>query len=321
MRRLLATAAAICGLCIGSGALAATVSPNATGFALGDNGGTLLTIPNLNAPGVATGTTLTKSTGGALSLSALAYRPQTGQMYGYSDQDDTVYLLDVATGVGTAQASEANATNVETLGFDFNNQVDAARILTTADRNYVFDPKAAPPTLTRVNDLFYVAGDPNEGTDPNIIGNAYTNAVPNASTTLQFGLDSQQDVLTTVGNNAGTLTTIGSLFFEGAPLDIGTDGGFDILSFAEGDNTALAILSAITPTFAGQGLFLLPLVADADGRINVELIGATSRDFGTLDGFAVSPNASAVPVPASLPLFLSAMVGLGLMGRRRRRAA
>ncbi|MEQ9122195.1 MAG: DUF4394 domain-containing protein [Alphaproteobacteria bacterium] len=308
-------------MCIGSGALAATVSPNATGFALGDNGGTLLTIPDLNAPGVAAGTALTKSTGGGLSLSALAYRPQTGQMYGYSDQDDTVYLLDVDTGVGTAQATEANATNVETLGFDFNNQVDAARILTTADRNYVFDPKVAPPTLTRVTDLFYVAGDLNEGSDPNIIGNAYTNAVPDASTTLQFGLDSQQDVLTTVGNNAGTLTTVGQLFFEGAPLDIGTDGGFDILSFAEGDNTALAILTAITPTFAGQGLFLLPLMADVDGRINVELVGATSRDFGTLDGFAVAPNTSAVPVPASLPLFLSAMVGLGLMGRRRKRAA
>lgn len=305
-----------------SAAMAATVTENATGFSLGDDGRTLVTMTNLNLPGVATGVAITNAAGGgSLAISALAYRPQTGQTYGYSNQNNTVYLIDTMSGVATAQATSADGTDVETLGFDFNNQVDAARIVTTGDTNLVYFPNNTPQNVARFTDLFYGMGDANEGNDPEIIGNAYTNAVPNASTTLQFGLDSQQDTLVTIANNAGTLATVGDLFLNGDPFNINTDGGFDILSFSEGDNTAIALLSSNSIAFNGQGLFTIPLIADALGRINVELIGATTLQFGALDGFAVAPGVTPVPLPASLGFLLGGVALMGFMGRKRRKHA
>ena len=306
----------------GSGAaVAMPVTENAFGVSLGDNGTTLVTMSNLNMPGALTGIPITEG-GMERELSALAYRPQTGQLYGYSDQTDTVYLIDQSTGAVTAEVTSPDATEVETLGFDFNNQVDAARLVTTSDKNFVFDPKADPATFTRVTDLAYAMGDMFDGQDPNIIGNAYTNAVPNASTTLQYALDSQQDALVTLANNAGTLDTVGLLFSDGAPLDFGTDGGFDILSFAEGDNRAFALLS----TAVGEGLYHLDLFADDMGRVSASLIGTAGGQFGTLDGLAVIPSAgddmvAPIPVPAALPLLAFALGGLGVAGMRRRKGA
>ena len=303
----------------GGAAVAMPVTENAFGVSLGDNGTTLVTMSDLNMPGALTGIPITEG-GMERELSALAYRPQTGQLYGYSDQTDTVYLVDRSTGAVTAQVTSPNATEVETLGFDFNNQVDAARLVTTSDKNFVFDPKADPATFTRVTDLAYAMGDMFAGQDPNIIGNAYTNAVPNASTTLQYALDSQQDALVTLANNAGTLDTVGLLFADGAPLDFGTDGGFDILSFAEGDNTGFALLT----TAVGEGLYQLDLFADDMGRVSASLIGMVGNQFGTLDGLAVIPDEAMVapiPVPAALPLLALALGGLGVAGLRRRGSA
>ena len=304
-------------LTLGAGAAAAMpVAENAFGVSLGDNGTTLVTMANLNMPGALTGVPITEG-GASVALSALAYRPQTGQLYGYSDQRDTVYLVDRTTGALTAQVSAPGATDVETLGFDFNNQVDAARLVTTSDKNFVFDPKPDPATFTRVNDLAYALGDMFAGKDPNIVGNAYTNAVPNASETEQYALDSQQDALVTLANNAGTLDTVGLLFSDGVALDFGTDGGFDILSFAEGDNSAFALLS----TVMGEGLYHLDLFADAMGRVNASLIGAVGGQFGTLDGLAVIPSddmVAPIPVPASLGLLALGLGGLGAAGARRR---
>ncbi len=298
----------------GTAAAAMPVTNDAFGLSLGDNGTTLVTMANLNAPGDLTGVPLTAG-GEQVALSALAFRPQTGQLYGYSDQEDTVYLVDRTTGTLTAQVTSPGATEVETVGFDFNNQLDAARLVTTSDKNFVFNPKVTPATLSRVTDLAYAMGDMFEGQDPNIIANAYTNAVPNASTTLQYALDSQQDALVTLANNAGTLDTVGLLFSDGVPLDFGTDGALDILSFSEGDNTAFALLS----TVMGEGLYQIDLFANDGGMVNASLIGAVGMEFGELDGLAVIP--SPIPVPASLGLLGLGVASLAGLRRRRSRAA
>lgn len=315
---ILTAATAVAALGAGA-AVAMPVTQNAFGVSLGDNGTTLVTMADLNAPAALSGLAITEN-GESRALSAVAYRPQTGQLYGYSDQTDTVYLIDQTTGALTAQVTAPNATEVETLGFDFNNQLDAARLVTTSDKNFVFDPKVDPATLTRVTDLAYALGDMFEGQDPNIVANAYTNAVPNASTTLQYALDSQQDALVTLANNAGTLDTVGLLFADGAPLDFGTDGGFDILSFAEGDNTGFALLSTAT----GEGLYQIDLFANAAGEVMASLIGTVGGQFGTLDGLAVIPRGddmvAPIPVPASFGLLGLGLAGLGAAGLRRRAA-
>lgn len=313
MRTIHLAAIAAAAIAIAGAASAATVTTSATGFTLGNNGRTLVTIADLNMPGIATGAAITDGLGGALSISGLSYRPMTGQLYGYSNTTDTVYLIDRSTGVASAQASLAGATDVETLGADFNNFVDAMRVVITSDQNIVYFPDNTPQNIAPFTDLAYAAGDANEGADPSVFANAYTNAVPNPSSTLQFGLDGQAGALVNIANNAGTLTTVGDLFFMGDALSLSSDGGLDILSFADGDNTALAVLTTFGTSFSGLGLFLIPLVADAMGRINVELLGALPTSFGGLNGFAVQP----VPVPASLGFLLGAMGLLAFFGKRR----
>ncbi|MEX0827746.1 MAG: DUF4394 domain-containing protein, partial [Haliea sp.] len=172
-----------------------------TGYSLGDNGQTLVTMSDLGNPADVSGVSIA----GGVTLNALAYRPMTAQLYGYSTGNNTVYVVDPNTGAVSSVASTADGTSVAEIGFDFNNQVDAARIVSTSEDNLVFFPNNTPPNIARFTDLFYGPGDPNEGRNPSIFGNAYTNAVPNASTTQQFVLDGEWDILATLANNAGTL--------------------------------------------------------------------------------------------------------------------
>lgn len=297
-----------------AGTVQSATLPGVIGYALGNNGTTLVRIADLNAPAVATGVTIRSTSGQIVSMSDIDYRPATGQVYGYSDAFDAIYVIDTSTGVATQQAVRAGATNVGTLGLDFNNQVDAARIVSTSGANIVFFPNNSPPNIAnQVTPPFYAAGDVNAGLSPSIFANAYTNAVPAASATLQYGIDATTDSLVTIANNAGTLVTQGRLFFAGAPLDVGVEGGLDILSFAEGDNTAIALLTAVSTTFAGQGLFRVPLAADPLGRINLDLLGLLPTEFGLLTGLTVLP----VPLPAPAILLVGGLAALGAVRRRR----
>ena len=290
---------------------AAVAAP--TGYSLGDNGRTLVTMSDLANPSAVSGV----SVGGGVTLNALAYRPMTAQLYGYSNVNNTVYLVDPNTGAVNSVASTADGTSVAEIGFDFNNQVDAARIVSSAEDNLVFFPNNSPPNIARFTNLFYGAGDPNAGQNPSVFANAYTNAVPNASSTQQFVLDGEWDILAMLDNNAGTLTTVGEVFVGGVPLDFSNTGGFDILSMSEGDNTAYALLTTVT----GTGLYNIDLMADGAGNVNASFLGAVGPDFGVLDGLAVAPDpVASVPAPASLLLLGGAVVGVAAMRRGQKKA-
>lgn len=300
-------------LCVGGSASAASLSGRATGYTLGNNGTTLVRIGDLTAPGMLSGMPIVDGMGRSTPLSALAWRPMTRQLYGFSEQTDTVYEVDPATGVASVAAMTADGIGVGEVGFDFNNVIDAARIVSVADDNLVFFPNATPPNIARFTGLFYAAGDVNAGRDPGVFANAYTNAVPMASSTLQYVLDGEWDILATLANNAGTLTTVGEIWADGMMLDFTTTGGMDILSFAEGDNTALAILTTAT----GTGLYEIGLMPDVMGRVQAKLLGMTGNSFGTLEGLAVAPGPAPVPVPAAVWLLASGLGSLALLRRRR----
>lgn len=295
--------------------------PAGTGYSLGNNGTTLVTFANLAMPGIASGTALTDSaTGSSVALSAIDFRPRTREFFGYSNSNNTVYQVDVDTGVSTAVASTADGTDVGSLGFDFNNAIDAARIVSTEQDNLVFFPsgftgRPTAPDIARFTDLFYPMGDPNAGADPEVFANAYNNAVPFPPSVIQYVLDSRFDSLATLANNAGTLSTIGQLSLDGlTALDFSDTGEFDILSYMNGDdidNFAFAMLT----TNAGQGLYKLALDdSDGNGFVDATFLGDTSRNFGVLEGLTVAP----VPLPPSLLLLGAAMAGFAAVGRRRR---
>lgn len=303
------------------------------GFSLGGDGSTLIRIEDLTDPATSQRKPIVLPDGTLLSLDALAYRPETTETFGYSDAAETVYNLDLASGVarpvisggGMNAAGQTIETTAPTIGFDFNNQVDAARIVSVNGENLVFFPisEAEGRTTTDINrftDLFYEAGDPNEGRTPNIFANAYTNAVPDPSSTFQYVLDSDNDTLSFLGNNAGNLVTIGQLTVGGTPLDFGDTGGFDILSEAEGDNTAFLLLDVdgqsglYTFDFApGEAMLSL-------GDIEVDFLGATEAGIEGLS-VAARTDVAPIPVPASLPLLGGGLVIMGIVARRKRKAA
>lgn len=247
-------------------ALSASVASAAPiAYAIADGGRTLLRIADLSKPSAAVRMPLS---GLAAPLSAIAWRPMTGELYGYGG--GTVHMIETASGTAMALVSLDPATGTAAAGFDFNNRIDAARIVSTAGDNLVFDPKKDPATLARFTALFYGDGDPNKGRTPQVFANAYTNAVPNAQTTVQYVIDAATGSLATLANNEGKLATVGRLTLDGQPLTVTTAGDMDIVSAREGDNRAYALLT----TADGPALYRLPLEPDAQGRIALEKLGA-----------------------------------------------
>jgi hypothetical protein len=296
-------------------ALAATFTGN-TGYALAADGKSIIIFNDLGFASDQSTITLSGA-----SLDALAYRPVTGELYGFSNgrggSADAVFVVDTKTGklanVAPAFGADTDIEDSTTIGFDFNNAIDAARLVSTDDDKLVFFPATftgRENTVTRFTDLFYAMGDVNDGHDPMIFANAYTNAVDgrvsNAGT-VQFALDAGTNSLVTLANNTGVLTTVGQLTLGGSVLDFDALGGFDILSDVEGDNRALALLN-FGPT---SGLYSIDLAT-----------GATTlfQDLGNTNfrGFAAqTETVSAVPLPSSSLLLLAGIGGFSLMRRRK----
>ncbi|MBV0911700.1 DUF4394 domain-containing protein [Anianabacter salinae] len=234
------------------------------GYALANDGSQLVVMSDLSALDGATTVDLSSS------LAAIAYRPVTGDLIGFS-ADGAVYGVNPETGELTDMEAAfddgAMVGGDAAVGFDFNNQIDAVRAVSTDGANLVYFPMEfgdeRANTVKRFTDLFYVDGDANAGTTPAVFANAYTNAIPGAkaSETFQYAIDAETDSLVTLANNAGELTTVGKIMVDGAEVDVMPMGGFDIVSAEEGDNAAMAIL-----TLAGMdnaGLYEIDLETGA----------------------------------------------------------
>lgn len=298
---------------------AATLGNGSTAYALGDEGTTLVRI---SGSGIAGAVALTFEGTPPASLDGIDYRPATGEFYGYDDRNDAVYRIDAATGITTRAslpAAPEAKTQTSNLDVDFNPVVDAMRIVTGQNENNVFTPNRMGGdmgTLAPQTDLAYAGTDAQVGENPFVVFNAYTNAVAGATATSQFVIDTELDTLATLANATGVLATLGRLTIGGALFDATENGGFDILSFAEGDNSAFALLTnGITGL---QSIYSLALAADRFGNVELTKVADLSNQYGPLDGFTVAP--SAVPVPAAGLLLIGALGSLAAL-RRRRRAA
>lgn len=349
LRSLLVATTILAGLAGASSA--ATFGVNEIALSLKDEGKSLVVIAGA---GAGSSVALKDPDGHSVKIDDIDFRPSTGELYGYSDQDDTVYVINRMTGVATPVVTSKGITGSANAGIDFNNAIDKARIVTDGpgktNENVVFSPGPVSfgpdgmPTLVSsdttptISELAYAKGDKNEKMNPGVQMNAYTNAFDQSGlavgerSSVQYVIDDSLGVLATLANNTGLLTTIGELWFEDRKFDFSGMGGFDILSLVPGMNRALALLT----TGAGnsgqnpfnQSIYEFDLAANAMGRVNlVRLVDVTQGNgqSNRLDGFAVFSAAvdvpAPVPLPASVLLLGGGVAGLGLIARRRRAKA
>lgn len=226
------------------------------------------------------------------TVQGIDIRPETGELFAVGSFS-RLYTIDPATGVASLVGGGAFDPGLEgsSFGFDFNPTIDRIRNVSDANQNLVLNPNDG--TSTRVTDLFYEAGDPNEGRDPNIVGSAYTNSFRGATETQLYGIDSGLDVLVTQANSAGTLRTVGSI-----GTDITDWVGFDI-SGASG--IAYATVGDVN---LNRSTFWV-----------IDLDTGAGTMVGEIGGGTVITAMTVIPTPGSLVVLGTALVGAC---RRRR---
>ncbi len=253
------------------------------GYALADDGSTLIVMADISAPGEVMTYELSDD------LDAIAYRPVTGDLLGF--KNGMIYTINTSTGeltdLGASFGEGAMVGDDSMVAFDFNNAIDAVRAVSSTGDNLVYFPDdfgdndERAGTVVRMTDLAWAEGDANEGVEPNVYANAYTNAVAGttAESTFQYGLDANANALISIANNEGTLASIGYITVDGETVDLAPMGGFDIFSPEVGSDEAYAILQLEGAETAG--LY----------SINLETAEATmlaDLGMGDISGFAVS---------------------------------
>lgn len=271
-------------------------------YSIGDGGASLLRYSSDN-PGAVT--RVGYFSGADSFLDSIDFRPATGQLYGYRDFNDSYYTVDLNTGVLTgATAPDVGArTNTFLLGIDWNPTIDRMRVVTDSTQNLVYNPDTG--TATSATPLFYGQGDVNAGNVPLVIENAYTNNLTGSTSTTQYVLDYGLNVLATLANNAGTLSTVGQVTLDGKVLDFDEYTGFDIFTNAQGVNTAYALLTV----GGSSGLYSIDLSTGA-----ATSLGALGSGYGQIYGLAAT-----VPEPSALALLGTGSAALALLAVRRRR--
>ncbi|MDZ4848874.1 MAG: DUF4394 domain-containing protein [Pirellulaceae bacterium] len=238
------------------------------------------------------------------SILGLDYRPATGQLYALGNAPGSIYRLyriDPTTAVATKVGSDITFSGVTNVGFDFNPMVDRIRIVTDNGQNFRYHPDTGALVSTDTP-LAYLAGDPNFGATPNIVGAAYSNNVAGALSTTLFDIDASLDILTTQNPaNAGSLGTVGAL---GA--DFATTLGFDI-SGLTGNAFASTVNTGGAPTFSN--LFSINLQTGAASLVGEIGAGLILNDIAL---------GVAVPEPTSFALALVPLFASAIYRNRRR---
>ena len=195
--------------------MVSVIKPDVTFFAL-SNGNQLLKINTMSSE-TAVATTSITGLIASDALTAIDFRPATGELYGVSSQS-RIYIINQETGVARVIGTAAlNPTISGTAtGFDFNPTVDRIRLVTNTGQNLRLHPETGAVVAT---DMAI-----NGVTSPKIESVAYTNNTAGSTTTVLYDIDSQTDKLYKQDPpNNGTLVEVGAL-----GTDITMSAGFDI---------------------------------------------------------------------------------------------
>lgn len=220
------------------------------------------------------------------------FRPATGQLFALGSFNN-LYTLDLNSGAASLVGAGGftPGLNGSSFGFDFNPTIDRIRVVSEANQNLVLHPDLG--TSTGVTSLFYGPGDANEGTDPNVVGSAYTNSFAGAMSTQLYGIDTGLDILVTQANSAGTLGTVGSL---GVDLN-------DNLSFDISGGTGIAYAAVEDAGLSATTFWM------------IDLGSGQATQIGSIGGGAIVTSIAVVPAPPAAGAL--ALAAFGIVRRRR----
>jgi uncharacterized surface protein with fasciclin (FAS1) repeats len=193
-----------------------------------------LTTFAIDDPSTATTTVIT-GLGSDAPLIGIDVRPATGDLVGLSS-GGVVYTIDPDSATATAVGTGIDPTiEAAALGFDFNPTVDRIRVGVATGQNLRLNPDtgavgtnpdSGAPTIDGT--LAFADGDDNAGTDPYVVGAAYTNSVAGATRTRLYVVDAATGTLAIQDPpNDGVLNTVGPLGVEltdAASFDIAANG-------------------------------------------------------------------------------------------------
>lgn len=230
-------------------------------------------------PGTAASVAITGLQAGENVL-GIDLRPATGQLYALGSTS-RLYTINPVTGVATqvGPGPFTPALSGTSFGFDFNPTVDRIRVVSDADQNFRLNPDTGAVVATDTN-LAYASGDPNFGTNPNVVASAYTNNVAGATTTTLFGIDSNLDIAliqgspdgTPISPNTGQLFTALPLFTAG-PVLVNTS---DAVGFDFSGPPTVGYLSLTPVTGAASSLYTV-------GAAELTLVGTIGTGFIVVD--------------------------------------
>ncbi len=248
-----------------------------------------------------------------IELDAITFRPQTGQLYGYSSENDALYIVDPMTGAVTLEFQATQDLPGGFVSLDFNPTLDAVRIVNTDRANVVYFPANSADTGGRAGtltfeptDLFYAEGYTADGA-PQVVGNGYTNQVPlgEAGSTIQYVIDAATDTIGILNNNMGSIDFVANLGF-----DVDLAGGVDVFTSPEGQNFLYALLET------DEGLSFYEFDLGTFAVVNQFSL----EGFEGLSSLAVFVPGQVVPVPAAAVLFASGAAAFGAARRKKKSA-
>lgn len=219
------------------------------------------------APGTPLSTVAISGLSNLESVVGIDSRPASGDLYALTDAS-RLYNVNTSTGAATLVGPGAFSPLLSgtVFGVDFNPTVDRVRVVSQNDQNLRLHPDLGTVAATDTT-LAYAPGDIAFGANPSVVGVAYTNSVPTATSTTLFAIDSARDTLVRQGSvnafptspNTGQLFTIGSLGVATGDLV-----GFDVSS-------ATGVAFASLQVNGGSTLYTIDLstgVATAIGNIS-----------------------------------------------------
>lgn len=258
-------------------------------------------------PGAAVQLPITGTVNAMDTISALDFRPSTGELYGLGVYDDSsvsgnhvlrLYRINPLTGMATVVDTTGVSIPANlaayAMSFEGGNQI---RIVRTDQSNLRLNPDTGQIIATDTN-LAFAGGDPTPGSP-------FVSAIAQDAGGTLWGIDSGtgHDVLVRIGGVAGSPSPDG-----GETNTIGALGVNPSSDFLTGFD--ISPTSATAYAFANSGSDTLYTVNLATGAMTS--LGVIGSGSGALEGFAVAPASFAVPATqASIPtLSFAGLAGL-----------